>query len=312
MILRRYLKLTYSYASRKKILDHDIDNVDLDLLPFKLALLPTKFPNPNELKLNSTDVGVYKIATWNIERPKKNSTKTNLALNKIHELDADVLVLTETSSALNLSQLYPYSISTKPYERTPNEQWVTIWSKWEITKQIDTIDNYRTVSGIINSPFGKFAIFGTIIPYHQAGVSGNRYGNMNYKAWEYHEKDLYLQQSNWKQLLTAESLPLIVIGDFNQTRSKTRGYGTKKVRKILTDLLEEIDLNCVTEKDFSETHLTPDPKRGKIRNNIDHICISNVLLTRFNKYEVGAWNHFTEKGEYMSDHNGVYINFEII
>ncbi len=220
-------------------------------------------------------------------------------------------MLTETSNAVDLSDFYPYKVSTIPFERTPDEQWVTIWSKWNIVKEISTFDNYRTVSCVIESPFGNITIFGTIIPYHQAGVSGVRYGNLNYKAWEYHEKDLYEQSDNWKKLMDNEKNPLFVIGDFNQSRYNNKGYGTKKVRQILTDLLVKLNLHCLTEIDFSKKYLSPDPKNGKIRNNIDHICVSKNLLDKMTEYEVGAWNHFTEKGKYMSDHNGVYVEFQI-
>jgi exonuclease III len=254
---------------------------------------------------------MYRIANWNVERPRFKSNKTKLAIEKIKEIDADIIVLTETSNAINLHDIYPYQISTRPYERTPDEQWVIIWSKWEISKQIETFDNFRTVSGIVNSPFGNIIVFGTIIPYHQAGVSGTRYGNLNYKTWEFHEKDLYVQSENWKNLIEAEKIPLFVIGDFNQSRFNNQGYGTVKVRQILTELLIEIDLKCVTEIDFSEKYLTEDPIKRKVRNNIDHICISNELLKEFKNIEVGAWNHFTDTGKYMSDHNGVYIDFEL-
>lgn len=253
---------------------------------------------------------MYKIANWNLERPKSETKKTKLAIEKILEINADIIVLTETSKSVDLREFYPFQISTKSYERTPDEQWVTIWSKWEILKQIETFDNFRTVSGTIKSPFGDIIVFGTIIPYHQAGVSGIRYGNLNYKIWEYHEKDLYAQSENWKKLIENEKLPLFVIGDFNQTRFNNQGYGTVRVREILTNLLKEIDLECVTEIDFSEKYLTEDPIKKKIRNNIDHICVSKSLLKKMNNIEVGAWNNFTENGEYMSDHNGVYIEFE--
>lgn len=253
---------------------------------------------------------MYKIANWNLERPKSKTKKTKLAIEKILEINADIIVLTETSKSVDLREFYPFQISTKSYERTPDEQWVTIWSKWEILKQIETFDNFRTVSGTIKSPFGDIIVFGTIIPYHQAGVSGIRYGNLNYKIWEYHEKDLYAQSENWKKLIESENLPLFVIGDFNQTRFNNQGYGTARVREILTNLLIETDLECVTEIDFSEKYLTEVPIKKKIRNNIDHICVSKSLLKKMNNIEVGAWNNFTENGEYMSDHNGVYIEFE--
>lgn len=253
---------------------------------------------------------MYKIANWNLERPKSKTKKTKLAIEKILEINADIIVLTETSKSVDLREFYPFQISTKSYERTPDEQWVTIWSKWEIMKQIETFDNFRTVSGIIKSPFGDIIVFGTIIPYHQAGVSGIRYGNLNYKIWEYHEKDLYAQSENWKKLIETEKLPLFVIGDFNQARFNNQGYGTARVREILTNLLNDLDLECITEIDFSEKYLTEDPIKKKIRNNIDHICVSKSLLKEMKKIEVGAWNNFTENGEYMSDHNGVYIEFE--
>src|SRR5690606_36540530 len=201
---------------------------------------------------------MYKIANWNLERPKSKTEKTKLAIEKIQEVKADIIVLTETSKAVDLSEIYPFQISTLSYDRTPDEQWVTIWSKWEIIKKIETFDNFRTVSGIIKAPFGNISVFGTIIPYHQAGVSGVRYGNLNYKTWEYHEKDLYAQSENWEKLLETEKLPLFVIGDFNQSRFNNQGYGTPKVRQILTDLLTKLNLKCVTEIDFSKKHLTED------------------------------------------------------
>jgi exonuclease III len=254
---------------------------------------------------------MYKISTWNIDRPNATTKKTGLVIEKIREVNSDILVLTETSSAVDLSSIYPYSISTEPYERTPTEQWVTIWSKWPIREQLKTVDNKRTVCGIVETPFGKIILYGTIIPYHMAGVSGVRYGNLNYKTWEYHEKDLYAQSANWLELRkNNENLPLIVAGDFNQTRFNGIGYGTKKVREILTEILKELELNCVTEIDFSKNYLTEDPKKGKVRNNIDHICVSNSLINKLKSYNVGAWNHFTENRQFMSDHNGVYLEFE--
>ena len=254
--------------------------------------------------------GIYKISNWNIERPNWNTAKTNLVISKILELNTDIIVLTETSHAVNLSDSFPYSVSTLSYDRTPNEQWVTIWSKWEIVEQIKTFDNYRTTCARINSPFGEIIVYGTIIPYHMAGVSGERYGNLNYKAWEYHEKDLYRQSADWQKVLTNDC-PLFVIGDFNQSRFNNQGYGTNKVRSILTDLLLKNNLACVTEIDFSKMFLTTDPRTGKIRNNIDHICISNSLINDFEENTVGAWNHFSADGKYLSDHNGVYIEFKI-
>lgn len=43
---------------------------------------------------------MYKIANWNLERPKSKTEKTKLAIEKIQEVKADIIVLTETSKQL--------------------------------------------------------------------------------------------------------------------------------------------------------------------------------------------------------------------
>ena len=187
---------------------------------------------------------------------------------------------------------------------------MSIFSKWEIIRQIQTFDNYRTACAVIKAPFRDITVFGTIIPYHQAGVSGVRYGNLGYKQWEYHEKDLHQQAKDWKRIAEETQIPLWVMGDFNQSRYNHKGYGTEKVRLLLSDYLNKLHLTCVTEGDLSP-FLHPDPIKNKIRNNIDHICVSNSLLEEMKQYKVGAWDHFNEEGKYMSDHNGVFISFEL-
>lgn len=52
MVIRRYLKLTYNYCSSNNLLDLKIEDLSSMELPFKIDLLPTKFPKPNLLELN--------------------------------------------------------------------------------------------------------------------------------------------------------------------------------------------------------------------------------------------------------------------
>jgi hypothetical protein len=52
MIIRRYLKLTYNYCNGKGLLDMRIDDLKDKEFPFRIDLLPTKYPNPIELTLN--------------------------------------------------------------------------------------------------------------------------------------------------------------------------------------------------------------------------------------------------------------------
>jgi hypothetical protein len=52
MIIRRYLKLTFSYCNENGLLDKKIEELKGLELSFKIDLLPINFPSPNELILN--------------------------------------------------------------------------------------------------------------------------------------------------------------------------------------------------------------------------------------------------------------------
>jgi hypothetical protein len=52
MIIRRYLKLTFNYCNDNRLLDKNIYELKEMELPFKIDLLPTKYPKPNELILS--------------------------------------------------------------------------------------------------------------------------------------------------------------------------------------------------------------------------------------------------------------------
>ncbi len=315
LLYRRYLKILITYSREKQIINQSLEDAKKLNLPFNLNFISEKIIPISSLKLWATEIEneVYKIANWNLERPKKGTNKTNLALKKISEINADIFVFTETSEAINLEPIYK-SVKSIPFDKNPNEQWIAIWSKWEIKKEIKTFDNKRTTCGLIKTPFGDLIIYGTIIPYHMAGVSGNRYEFSGYKPWELHEEDIIRQSNDWKIIQSKNrDIPFLVIGDFNQTRDELpKGYGTKNGRELLTKKLKETKLNCLTGIDFSKTkQLSIDAKKGKVRRNIDHICVSANWLDSLKNYRIGAWNNFDKNGTYMSDHNGVYFEFEI-
>jgi len=54
MIIRRYLKIVFKFCSQNNLLDKVIEEVEGMDWPFKIEYIPTKFPKPNELKLNIT------------------------------------------------------------------------------------------------------------------------------------------------------------------------------------------------------------------------------------------------------------------
>lgn len=51
MVIRRYLKLVFSYCHNKGLLDKKMEELKEMELPFKIELLPTNYPNPTELVL---------------------------------------------------------------------------------------------------------------------------------------------------------------------------------------------------------------------------------------------------------------------
>ena len=53
MVIRRYLKLTFNYCNLHNLIDMSIAELESMELPFKINMLPTNIPNPNELVLNA-------------------------------------------------------------------------------------------------------------------------------------------------------------------------------------------------------------------------------------------------------------------
>ncbi|WP_224485416.1 endonuclease/exonuclease/phosphatase family protein [Robertkochia aurantiaca] len=253
---------------------------------------------------------MYRIATWNLERPKPNREKTRLALHAIKVLDPDILVLTESSDAVDLPGYHMVSADSFPDK--PDEQWVAICSKWPVVKQIPTLDSCRTCCAVVKTPFGKITVYGTIIPYHMAGVNGSRYEDRGYKAWQWHYKDIADQGMDWQRIIKAHpEYPFFVVGDFNQTRDGEKGgYGTIKGRKLLAETFDSLELRCLTELNLARLGmLNVHPKKAKVRRNVDHIAVSRFWLDNIEDFRVGAWDEFTEGGKNMSDHNGVYVDF---
>jgi hypothetical protein len=59
MIIRRYLKLIFNYCDENGLLDRKIEDLKEMKLPFKVELLPTNYPIPNELIMNIDEKNNY-------------------------------------------------------------------------------------------------------------------------------------------------------------------------------------------------------------------------------------------------------------
>jgi hypothetical protein len=212
-----------------------------------------------------------KIATWNLKRLEMS--KNEQILDTLADINADILVLTETSSKIQLDNYN--CISTKPlpsnfdnikYESGENR--VSIWTKFKTITQHNTFDSYTTVCTDIETPFGVLTVYGAII-----GVFANRQPRF--------DNDLKGQLMDFEKIFPSRQICLT--GDLNVTFSG-RPWPSIMARQILVD----------TFKKFNLTNTT-----ANIIDTVDHIVLSNDFLE--NKHlDIQTWN----EDKKLSDHVG--------
>ncbi|MDD2721942.1 MAG: endonuclease/exonuclease/phosphatase family protein [Gallionella sp.] len=244
-----------------------------------------------------------RVATWNLDHASNGNRPIELQISRIMELAPDILVLTETCEQVALTRHgYEFVASHK---NGYGKYDAMIWTKPPIKiipKIHSTSDAESAVCAQLSTPLGELMVYGTIIPYHgykgKAGTSA---------AWQEHYNAIERQGSDWTRIGQEARLPLIVAGDFNQTRDgSSRTYGTKYGRLLLSEQLDKSGLACITTENFADNgKLKKDPAKDRARNNVDHICVTANV---FEVAAVGAWDHFTDEGVYLSDHNGVYVD----
>jgi len=214
-----------------------------------------------------------RIATWNIER-LKNKSKLPLIIAEIEQVNADILVLTETDARIKL--MYDFSFSTvQPNDMNnyhPTETRVTIYTKYEIVKYYDTFDKHTAICAELKTEIGDLIVYGTII-----GIYGNRHKNFM--------QDLFYQVNDIKCL--AKNNNLCIIGDFNCSFTDNY-YFTKKGRAALEDMFLNSGIKLITRTQ---------------PECVDHIAISNRIIANLTT-EVKEWN--LEKK--LSDHKGIAVD----
>ena len=227
-------------------------------------------------------VCTMKIATWNIERPKSSTiTKNVRILEALKEVDADILVLSETNSAINLGREYT-AFSTAPLVETAEEDGVqygkgetrvTIWSKYPMLRRVATCSPLSAICVCVCTPHGELNVYGTIL-----GFRGNRHPAFM--------ADLEAQLKDWRTL--SKSGHLCIAGDYNMTFSDNYYY-TKTGRRTLNEAFDELEIDLLTRS---------------IPENIDHIAISRSF-SRPSVSICKVWNR--PKDRKVSDHIGVCL-----
>lgn len=223
-----------------------------------------------------------RIATWNLERPRLGGWKKNPAIiEQLHNINADIWVLTETHSVINPGEAYT-GVATDYFNT--EESCSTVWSRYPIKYHLPTFNSSVAVCVEVESPVSNLVVYGTIITWaNDKGSEGKS------KKWEEHYKSITSFGEDWAKL--RQRAPLCVAGDFNETLSGPTGYGTHKGRALLSQELQRSNLICVT---------------AEIDYNIDHICLSPEWAERV--IQVNRWQGFNSDGKPVSDHNGVSVD----
>ena len=212
-----------------------------------------------------------KIATWNLERLDKR--KNEQILEKLININADILVLTETNSIIQLDGYECISTEQLPRDFDGikydiGENRVSILTKYTTSTQHITYDSYTTICTDIQTPFGLLTVYGSII-----GVFGNRQPRF--------DNDLNGQLSDFQKIFPERKVCLA--GDLNVTFSG-RPWPGNKAKQTLMDAFKTYGLTNTT---------------ANIADTVDHIVLSNDFLE--NKHvEIETWNHDKK----LSDHVG--------
>lgn len=241
-----------------------------------------------------------RIVNWNVERPAINSLKNAIRVKHLLDLRPDLVVLTETSTAVDLGPDF-IGLFTEPSPRKPRdgEAVAAIWmrkSSLALIDRIETSDPREAVCVELDAHDYRLIVYGSIIPYH--GAKG---GDRKSSLWQEHKTAIEWHHRDWMELRKAfPDHQLIAAGDYNQSRDGVGQYGTIEVRRMLSAALDDARLICVTEADFVAS-------AGLSRRNIDHVCLSTDLASAV--ADVKAWEG-TVAGKQLSDHNGITVELD--
>lgn len=188
------------------------------------------------------------IATWNAEWISRRSGKFERATDRINELRADVLVLTE----LNLDLL-----PRDGHVLLGGEDWgcpredgrykVALWSRWPIEDRTNDLINPpgRHVAGTVDSPVGCLRVHGVCVLWRDAHVKN---GRRDSHPWQEHLRFLDSLATILKEERRNSPIELdsrIVLGDINQ-RGGQHPYRNDEVREMWDTLCSTGDLTPVT------------------------------------------------------------------
>jgi exonuclease III len=123
-----------------------------------------------------------RIATWNLDQASR-SRPIKRQLDKILQINADIIVLTETCPKVDLSGI-GYEVLASELNKY-GKNYSALWSKWPIEQAIDTYDMQTAICSKVKAPIGTLIIYGTILTYRNDRGPDGKSG-----MWEEHQKEI--------------------------------------------------------------------------------------------------------------------------
>lgn len=215
-----------------------------------------------------------RIATWNIDRLHGKADGIRKAIEAV---DADIIVLTEADTRLELE--YPYFCFSAdlheldPDLYLPSERRIAIYSRKPVTEAVKVYNPYEALCIETYCDGVPVAVYGTVM-----GAFGNR--NKSFIS------DVISQMEDIKKMKSAGK-KICVCGDFNLSFSDNY-YFTESGRNNVLDTFKDCGIEPITA--FKS-------------ECIDHIALSGEITVDRN-VTVSEWN--TNKK--LSDHKGIYAD----
>ena len=218
-----------------------------------------------------------KIATWNVERLRHKKLLDEM-LHSIDEVNADILVLTETDQQLHPKYRSCYATPRmaiyQPDIYVPTENRVSIYTNYPCVRQHSTYDANTALCVELETGKGNLIVYGTII-----GVYGNRHQTFL--------PDLMKQMDDLRRL-SKLGVAICFCGDFNCSFSDNY-YFTAAGRAAILNGLMDCNLSLLTE---NQTEC------------IDHIALTEGFVGSA-EVKIAEWN----QAKALSDHIGIVVSF---
>ena len=218
-----------------------------------------------------------KIATWNVERLRHKKLLDEM-LHSIDEVNADILVLTETDRRLHPKYRFCYETPGltiyQPGIYAPTENRVSIYTNYPCVRQHSTYDENTALCVELETEKGNLIVYGTII-----GVYGNRHQTFL--------PDLVKQMDDLRRL-SKLGVAICFCGDFNCSFADNY-YFTAAGRSAILDGLMDCNLSLLTENQ---------------PECIDHIALTEGF-DRGGEVKIAEWN----QAKTLSDHKGIVVSF---